>query len=132
MLKKLAALPTLAFIVLIEPLQAFAQQAAPQPPQGQYGPGPWHMWQGGYGWHFWWMLPMMMLFFILVCGVIFLVGYRLSGHGPHCWASQMTNRPWGDSSYSALQILNERLARGEIQKDEYTERKAAILSSGRP
>ena len=31
------------------------------------------MWQGGYGWHFWWMFPMMMLFFILVCGVIFLV-----------------------------------------------------------
>jgi putative membrane protein len=127
MLKKLTALPTLAFIVLVEPLQAFAQQTTPQPPQDYYGPGPWHMWQGGYGWHFWWMFPMMMLFFILVCGVIFLVGYRLSGQGPH-----MMNRPWGDPSYSALQILNERLARGEIQKDEYAERKAAILSSGRP
>ena len=134
MLRKLAALPTLAFIVLIEPLQAFAQQAAPQPPQGYYGPGPWHMWQGGYGWHFWWMFPMMMLFFILVCGVIFLVGHRFFGYGPHCWASpsQMMNRPWGDSSYSALQILNERFERGEIQKDEYTDRKAAILSNGRP
>lgn len=133
MLKKLAALPALAFIVLIEPLQAFAQQAAPQPqpPQGYYGPGPWHMWQGGYG-HFWWMFPMMMLFFILVCGVIFLVVYKLSGHGPHCWGPHAMNRPWGDPSYSALQILNERLARGEIQKDEYAERKAAILSSGRP
>jgi putative membrane protein len=133
MLKKLAALPALAFIVLIEPLQALAQQATPQPqlPQGYYGPGPWHMWHAGYG-HFWWMFPMMMLFFILVCGVIFLVGHRF--YGPHCWASpsQMTNRPWGDPSYSALQILNERLARGEIQKDEYAERKAAILSSGRP
>jgi uncharacterized membrane protein len=135
MLKKLAALPVLAFIVLIEPLQAFAQQAAPQPqpPQGYYGPGPWHMWHGGYG-HFWWMFPMMMLFFILVCSVIFLIGHRLYGHGSHCWASpsRMTNRPWGDPTYSALQILNERLARGEIQKDEYAERKAAILSSGRP
>jgi putative membrane protein len=133
MLKKIAALPALAFIVLIEPLQACAQQAAPQPqpPQGYYGPGPWHMWHGGYG-HFWWMFPMMMLFFILVCGVIFLVGHRF--YGPHCWASQsqMANRPWGDPTYSALQILNERLARGEIQKDEYAERKAAILSSGRP
>ena len=124
MLRKLTALPTLAFILLIEPLQAFAQQTAPQPPQGYYGPGPWHMWQGG--WHFWWMFPMMMLFFILVCGVIFLVGYRLSGQGPH-----MMHRPWGDPSYSALQILNERLARGEIEKAEYAERKAAILSNGR-
>jgi uncharacterized membrane protein len=34
-------------------------------------------------------------------------------------------------TYSALQILNERLARGEIQKDEYTDKKAAILSGGR-
>jgi putative membrane protein len=133
MLKKLAALPALAFIVLIEPLQALAQQAAPQPqpPQGYYGPGPWHMWHGGYG-HFWWMFPMMMLFFILVCGVIFFVGCRFSGHGPHCWGPHAMNRPWGDPSYSALQILNERLARGEIQKDEYAEKKTAILSSGRP
>jgi uncharacterized membrane protein len=36
----------------------------------------------------------------------------------------------GDPSHSALQILNERYARGEIQKDEYTEKKAAILSGG--
>jgi putative membrane protein len=118
MFKKLATLPALAFIVLIEPLQAFAQQTAPQPPQGYYGPDPWHMWQGGYGGHFWWMFPMMMLFFILVCGVVFLVGCRFSGP---------MNRP-GDPTHSALQILNERLARGEIQKDEYAERKAVILS----
>jgi len=36
----------------------------------------------------------------------------------------------GDQSHSALQILNERFARGEIQKDEYTEKKTAILSGG--
>jgi uncharacterized membrane protein len=38
--------------------------------------------------------------------------------------------PWGDPTYSALQILNERFAKGEIQKQEYEERKAAILSGG--
>jgi uncharacterized membrane protein len=37
---------------------------------------------------------------------------------------------WGDPSHSALQILNERYALGEIQKDEYSEKKAAILSGG--
>ena len=37
---------------------------------------------------------------------------------------------WGAPSHSALQILNERFARGEIQKDEYAEKKAAILSGG--
>jgi len=29
-----------------------------------------------------------------------------------------------------LDILQERFARGEIQKDEYAEKKAAILSGG--
>jgi hypothetical protein len=71
MFKKLAALPVLAFIVLIEPLQAIAQQTAPQPPQGYYGPGPWHMWNGGYAGHAFWMFPLMLLFLLLVCGAFF-------------------------------------------------------------
>jgi uncharacterized membrane protein len=37
-----------------------------------------------------------------------------------------------DPTQSALQILNERYAKGEIQKPEYEERKAAILSSREP
>jgi uncharacterized membrane protein len=42
----------------------------------------------------------------------------------------MIHRPWGDPSHSALQILNERFARSEIQKEEYTEKKGALLSGG--
>lgn len=133
MWKKLAALPTLAFIVLIEPLQAFAQQTPAQPPQDYFGPGPWRMWHDGYGWHFWWMFPLCVLFFFLVVGVIFLFAQRFWGPGQHYWGppSHVMNRQWGDPSYSALQILNERFARGEIQKDEYTAKKADILTSGR-
>jgi putative membrane protein len=123
MLKKLAALPVLAFIVLIEPLQAIAQQTAPQsppPPQGYYGPGPWHMWNGGYGGHGLWMLPLMLLLLVLVGAAFFAIA---------------RNRPrgdlWGDPSHSALQILNERFARGEIQKEEYTEKRTALMSGGR-
>ena len=127
MLKKLATLPLVAFIVIIEPLQAIAQQAAPQPPQGYYGAGPWHMWSYGYGWHFWWMFPFMMLLFLVACGAIILFVFR-SGYGPRHWGA---NQPWGDPTYSALQILNERFARGEIQKDEYTEKKTTIQSGGR-
>ena len=139
MLKKLSLLPLLAFIVLIEPLQAIAQQAAPQPPQdyvpphGYFAHGPWDMWHYGYGWHFWWMFPFMMLFFFLACGAIFLLARRSFGHGQPHWGppTSSANQSWGDPTYSALQILNERFARGEIQKDEYTDKKAAILSSGR-
>jgi hypothetical protein len=47
MLKRIAALLVLASIVLMEPLQAMAQQTAPQSPQGYYAPGPWHMWAMG-------------------------------------------------------------------------------------
>ena len=132
MLEKLAALPLLVFIVISEPLQALAQQTTPQPPQGYYGPGPWHMWSDGYGWHFWWMFPFMMFFFLLAfAAAIFL--FARSSHGPRHWGlpSSSVDQRWGDPTYSALQILNERFARGEIQKDEYTDKKAAILSGGR-
>jgi len=57
MMKKLSTLPLLAFVVLLAPLQAIAQQQSPptgpQPPYF-YGPGPWHMWGDG-GFQFWWI-----------------------------------------------------------------------------
>jgi uncharacterized membrane protein len=43
----------------------------------------------------------------------------------------MMDRPGpasADPTYSAMQILNERLAKGEIEKQEYEEKKATILS----
>jgi uncharacterized membrane protein len=75
----------------------------------------------------------MMLCMIVFCAVIFFIarglcGRGLCGHGCHHWGPP--SRTWGDPSHSALQILNERFARGEIQKDEYAEKKAAILSGG--
>jgi len=134
MLEKLAALPLVAFIVIIEPFQAIAQQAAPQPPQDYLPPhnyfahGPWDMWHYGYGGHFFWMFPLMIMFFLLICGAVFFFAHR-SGccRGMHHWGPQ-SHSMGGDSTYSALQILNERFARGEIQKDEYADKKAAILS----
>ena len=132
MLTKLSALFISTFFVLLQPLLAFAQQD--QQPPWTY-PGPWHMWSGG--WMFWWMFPLFMLFMIIICAAIFFLGRRSSG-GHHHWGPpwHMMDRPWGpgrswgDPTHSALQVLNERFARGEIQKEEYEEKKAAILSSG--
>lgn len=130
MLKRFSTLPILAFIVLSAPLQANAQQPSQPPasPQDYYGPGPWHhMWGGGYGWHGWWMFPLMMLCMIAFFAVIFFFARGLCGHGcPHL--GPPSRMGGSDPSYSALQILNERFARGEIKKDEYTEKKATILS----
>lgn len=41
-----------------------------------------------------------------------------------------TKQPWSEPSTPALEILNERFARGEIDKQEYEEKKTVIASSG--
>jgi putative membrane protein len=120
MRKNLSVLPLLAFSTLVVPLQAIAQaqQQPTAPPQNYYWPGPWHMMWG------WGMFPMMLLILVLFCVVAFFFARACMG-GMHRWGP---SHPWGDPTHSALQILNERLAKGEIQKEEYNERKAAILS----
>lgn len=130
--------PALAALALFHPLLALAQQTPAPPAPQYYAPywhGPGHMWGGG----FWWGGPLMMLGFIAVCILIVFLLSRRSGGG---WHHHHHHGPWhmrggspgpdafGDPTYSALQILNERFARGEIQKQEYEEKKAAIISSG--
>jgi len=128
MWKKLSTLAIFAFILLMQPLQVIAQQTQPPaaPPQGYYWPGPWHMWNDGYGSPFWWIGPLMMFVFLLfICAAVFFFGRGFCGHRMHQGGSSP------DSSHSALQILSERFAKGEIQKEEYAEKKAAILSAHR-
>ena len=54
------------------------------------------------------------------------------------WCDRMMDRPefrsamkrnWGKRSESALEILDKRYANGEIEKQEYEEKKAAITRS---
>ena len=105
---------------LIHSVLAFAQQTqepagSPPAPWSWHGPG--HMW--GMGWGFWWIGPFIMLLIFIACASLFLLGRNWRG----------MDRMGRDPTSSALQILNERYAKGEIEKQEYEERKATILSS---
>ncbi len=131
---KLSAFLTSGFLVSLHSSLTFAQQTqqttGPRQPPWDW-PGPWSMWGGGWG--FWWICPLIMLLVIGVCAAIFLLRCRSSGvpSGRTRRMMDLPARAWGDSTYSALQVLNERFAKGEIQKQEYEEKKATILSNGR-
>ncbi len=109
MLKKLSTMAIPGLVVMIEPAHAIAQQAqspnAPLPPQ-YYWPGPWHMWG------VWPFGPIMIIVFAVFC--MAMMYFMMSG---------MHHRSHGDH---ALELLNERFARGEINQTEYEERKRLL------
>jgi putative membrane protein len=118
MASRLSGRLTAAFLALLGPAQAVAQQAEPRLLWDW--PGPWHMWAG---WGMWWIFPLIMLLVIAGCIAMILHIRGSGGAGRH-----HPDSSWGDPTRSALQILNERFARGEIRRDEYEERKRAILT----
>ena len=72
-------------------------------------PGPGHM---GWGFGFGWIFPLlMMIFMVALC--VFLMSRMHWGHSHH-------------PASSALQVLSERFAKGEIGKDEFEEKRAIL------
>jgi putative membrane protein len=70
-----------------------------------------HDWYDGWGWHgmgFGWIFPILVI--AIVVGVVALVARRSGDVGP---------RPEDTSHASAREILDQRLARGEIDEQEY-------------
>ena len=79
------------------------------------------MWGDHSGWHFWWVPLTILLFFVMI--LVAMRFFRV-GRGRH-----MMQWPSRDTSSSAIEILNERFAKGEIEENEYEDKKAKILSA---
>ncbi|MCL5043755.1 MAG: SHOCT domain-containing protein [Deltaproteobacteria bacterium] len=82
-------------------------------------PGNWEMMP----WFGMTMAPLMMLFFLVVAFVIAAALIRWLGMGPPAWHHQ---QPPPGLPRTALDILNERFARGEIDRNEYEEKKRLL------
>ena len=81
--------------------------------------GPGMMWDGGV-FHMFFGFLMMILFLAIVVGVVVLLVRWLGG------SEHPLLGPGGQPSRTALDILKERLARGEIDVAEFEERKRAL------
>jgi putative membrane protein len=71
------------------------------------------------------MGPIMFIVFLVIVILVVVPLIRWMGFGPPWWHGQHTLPP----SRTALDILNERYARGEIDKIEYEE-KRRVISQG--
>jgi len=87
--------------------------------QQQQGPGygP-YMWNGG--WHGWFFGPIMMIVFIAVAGAAIVLLVRWLGGSGYGGAGRA---PPGKAP---MDILKERFAKGEIDKEEFEERRRLL------
>ena len=72
----------------------------------------------GYGYNPFGGIFLFIILIFIVCGIVALV------RAPRHW--NMSHRRWGGGR-DALDILKERYAKGEINKEEYEEKKAVLL-----
>lgn len=104
-----------AFLVLIVVLLALPALAqAPGNPPG------WGYWHDGWGWGHMLFGSLMMILFWGGLILLIVLAVRYLGHGSAGGGERLTR------AKTPLQILEERFARGEIDKEEFEQRKRAL------
>lgn len=112
MFQKVFGYLTFAGMVLLGTLPALAQQQS----RSNYGP---HMWDGG--WHSWFFGPIMMIVFIAVAVLVVVLLVRWLGGGTNVHPHHIHS-----TGKTPLDILKERFAKGEIEKEEFEERRRIL------
>jgi putative membrane protein len=74
----------------------------------------------GYGYGGW-MMVVGGLFWIAVLALVIYLGFRLAGQ---------TGRGQSDARSSGLGVLDERYARGEIEREEFLQKRQDLLGTG--
>jgi putative membrane protein len=74
---------------------------------------------GGYGFG---GLGMILIWVVIIAAVVLLVRALMGGQ----WGGGQTSQTGGSSRSSARQVLDERFARGEIERDEYEEKRRLL------
>jgi putative membrane protein len=69
---------------------------------------------------------LMMGFGLLVFLVLLFIAYKLMKHHPHLHSNSHLSSYNNFANNTALNILNERFAKGEIDEEEYTKRKIIL------
>jgi putative membrane protein len=110
------AVATAAAVLLIELSSSAAIAQQTTPPYGRQ-----MMWDGGWGWHMVFGPVFMILMLAAVIAVVVLLVRWLGGpwYGPQPPHQAHSGR-------TPLDILKERFARGEIDKDEFEERRRVL------
>lgn len=84
-----------------------------------------YMYGPGYGgWGLGWIF--MLIFWVIVMGIIVWLIRRIAGGGYHSHFPETP--PTQEKEDSAMKILKERYARGDISKDEFESKKKDLMA----